>query len=407
MSTVTRGSVSRRGALLLAAVAAAVALLATGCDTIDKADRPVPLPKLVNRVAIRRVWHTHLGGETPQLRLGLGVAADGERIFAASHSGLVEAFDVRTGRRLWRRKVKAPLSGGPGVGAGLLVVGSSKGDLIALSEDSGTQRWRRHINAEILSAPAVGSDLVVVRGVDGRLVGLNASDGSDSWVVDQQVPRLSLRGASRPILVGDLAVSGFDNGHVQAVVRATGAAAWNAAVDEPRGNGELQRLIDVDAPVVADGDDLFAVAYQGHVARLSRDTGQIVWKHEWSSYRGLALADDALYVTGADGAVARLDRATGAVLWQKNLLTRRELTAPAVYQGRIVVADLAGYVHWFDAADGTYLARASAGRKRVSAAPLVVGDLLLVFTDGGELSAFRAGRTTAPARQPRPAPPQR
>jgi hypothetical protein len=30
-----------------------------------------------------------------------------------------------------------------------------------------------------------------------------------------------------------------------------------------------------------------------------------------------------------------------------------------------------------------------AGKGRVSAAPVVAGDLLLVFTDAGELSAFR------------------
>ena len=379
------------------------AVLLAGCNSVDKAERPATLEKLVNRVAIKRVWSTHLSGEAPKLRLGLGMAVDGNRVFAASHSGVIEAFDVGSGRRLWRVQVKAPLSGGPGAGDGLIVIGSSKGDVIALSETDGAQRWRHHVNAEILSAPAVGRDLVIVRGVDGRLQALSSASGAESWVVDQQVPRLSLRGESRPILVGDLAVCGFDNGHVEAVVRDSGAVAWNTAVDEPHGNSELQRLIDVDAPVVSDGEDLFAVAYQGHVARLTRETGQILWKHEWSSYRGLALDGNALYVTSADGVLARMDRASGTVQWQQKLLTRRELTAPAVFGGRVVVADLDGFVHWFDAADGTYLARVSAGKGRVSAAPMVLGDLLLVFTDRGELSAFHAGSATAPPAPPRPA----
>ena len=94
---------------------------------------------------------------------------------------------------------------------------------------------------------------------------------------------------------------------------------------------------------------------------------------------------------------------SGAVQWQQKMLARRELTAPAVFGGRVVVADLDGFVHWFDVADGAYLARVSAGKGRVSNTPLVVGDLLLVFTDRGELSAFRAGATTAPAPPPQPA----
>jgi outer membrane protein assembly factor BamB len=398
--SILRRSPAAAGVALLALCLSAAWLLA-GCSTTPKNELPTPLAKkMFNRVAIHRVWHTRLSGEAPKLRLGLELAVDGGRLFAASHSGFVEAFDVTSGRRLWRQRVRAPLSGGPGVGHGLVLVGSSKGDVIALAEADGTLRWHRHLNAEILSAPVVGSDLVVVRGVDGRLAGLAAADGAESWVVDQQVPRLSLRGVSRPVLAGDLAVCGFDDGHVVAVVRTTGAVAWNTAVDEPHGNGELQRLIDVDAPVVASGQDLFAVAYQGHVARITRETGQIVWKHEWSSYRGLAVDGDAVYVSSADGVLGRMDRNNGAVQWQQNALARRELSAPVVFGGRVVVGDLAGYVHWFDAATGAYLSRAQAGKRRVSAAPLVVGDLLVASTDGGDLSAFRASSTTLPAPPP-------
>jgi outer membrane protein assembly factor BamB len=390
------------GAALLS-VCLSAALLLGGCNTVPKSELPAPLAKnMFNRVPIRRVWHTRLSGEKPKLRLGLGLAVDGERLFAASHSGEVEAFDVATGRRLWRRRIRAPLSGGPGVGQGIVVVGSSKGDLIALGEADGALRWHGHVNSEILSAPVVGSDLVVVRGVDGRLEALTVRDGTQTWVVDQQVPRLSLRGVSRPVLAGELAICGFDDGHVEAIVRSTGAVAWNTAIDEPHGNGELQRLIDVDAPVVAAGPDLFAVAYQGHVARLTRETGQIVWKHELSSYRGLAVDGNGIYVSSADGVLERMDRSSGTVQWQQNVLARRELTAPAVYGGRIVVGDLAGYVHWFDEATGAYLSRAQAGKQRISATPLVAGDLLLVFTDGGDLTAFRAASTTLPAPAPKP-----
>ena len=81
------------------------------------------------------------------------------------------------------------------------------------------------INAELLSAAAIGNGLVIVRAVDGKLHGLSARDGSENWVVDQQVPRLSLRGTSRPIIAGDFAVCGFDNGRVVAVTVGNGSAA--------------------------------------------------------------------------------------------------------------------------------------------------------------------------------------
>lgn len=372
------------------AVGLCLAALATGCSK-DKADKPLELVPLHNRIDVKTVWHTKIGGEQPKLRLGLGVAVDEQRVFAASHKGRVYAFDLNSGRQLWERPVKAPLSAGPAAGSGLIVVGSSKGDIIAMSEENGAPRWRVRINAEILSAPAIGNGLVVVRAVDGRLHGLSAKDGSEYWVIDQQVPRLSLRGTGAPVIAGELAICGFDNGRVVAVATSNGSSAWEAPVGQSHGSTELQRLIDVDAAVVSDQDDLFAVAYQGRVAKLVRETGQVEWTRDLSSFRGLAVDANAVYVSTADGELVRLDRRTGAEQWRVKSLERRQISAPAVYRGRVVVGDLAGFVHWFDLATGDPVARVLIGKKqRISAQPVVAGDLLLVFGDNGELSALRA-----------------
>src|SRR6185437_3174277 len=123
--------------------------------------------------------------------------------------------------------------------------------------------------------------------------------------------------------------------------------------------------------------------------RLDRNSGRIGWTHDLSSYRGLAADDASLYVAGADGTLVKLSRSTGAVLWQQRVLARRQLSTPAVYHGQIVVGDLQGYVHWFDPANGTYLARVRVGKSHITTAPVVAGDLLLVFNDDGTLAAYR------------------
>jgi outer membrane protein assembly factor BamB len=387
-------------------------LLCVGCSSPSakkNSDKPVALIPIPNHLAVQRVWSAKLGGEAPKLRLGLGVAASATHLFAANHKGTVESRELQTGHLMWRRELKAPLSAGPATALGIVVVASSKGEVIALDETDGKPRWRIRINAEILSAPAIGNDLVVVRTVDGKLHGLSISDGADLWVADQQVPRLSLRGTSEPIIVGDLAISGFDNGRVMAVARGNGGTAWDAPVGQSHGSTELQRLIDVDARVMAAGDDLFAVAYQGRVARIARETGQIIWARDLSSYRGLAVDDNALYVSTSDGELTRVDRSNGTEQWTQKSLARRQLTAPAIYDGRVVVADAGGVVHWLDPANGEFLARAEIGKavgrkpvqskgisykRRISATPLVAGGLLLVFSDSGEISAYRAGSAT-------------
>ena len=196
---------------MLAGVLLCTGLVCAGCSSTSKSkkkeDAPAVLVPFANHIELQRAWSTNLSGEAPKLRLGLGVCADGERVFAASHKGVLEAFDVESGKVLWRRNLKAPLAGGPAAGHGLVVVGSSKGEVIALSQSDGQPRWRIRINAEILSPAAIDENLVVVRGVDGRMHGLSASDGSELWLAEQQVPRLSLRGTGPPSAM-ELAVLG-------------------------------------------------------------------------------------------------------------------------------------------------------------------------------------------------------
>ncbi|MFO1401602.1 MAG: outer membrane protein assembly factor BamB [Steroidobacteraceae bacterium] len=375
----------------------AVALLSTlalgACAHNTKKGESTKPAKLVGfkpAVRIERVWHASVGGQAPKLRVGLGAAVDGAAAYAAGHKGDVAAFDLQKGRRLWQRDLRAPLSAGPGAGEGLVVVGTSGGAVIALAAANGAERWRVQVGSELLATPVVGGGLVLVRAVDGRLLALDAGDGSRRWVADQQVPRLSLRGNGPPLISNDLAICGFDNGRLVAVTLSGGAPAWDIAVGQAHGSTEIQRLIDLDAPVVADGDDLYAAGYQGRVARIVRDSGQLLWTRDLSSYRGLAVTADAVYVSTSEGQVVRLDRRTGTEKWRQKALLRRGLSAPVVVDGRVVVGDYDGVVHWLDAEDGHFLARSKAGG-RISAPPRVLdGGRVLFFDDKGGLSVFRA-----------------
>ncbi len=70
-------------------------------------------------------------------------------------------------------------------------------------------------------------------------------------------------------------------------------------------------------------------------------------------------------------------------------LKNRGLSALAVAGEYVVVADLEGYVHWFDRATGAVAARVKTGGDRVTNAPLSVDGTLYVITDKGDISALR------------------
>jgi outer membrane protein assembly factor BamB len=209
-----------------------------------------------------------------------------------------------------------------------------------------------------------------------------------------------------PVVVRDVAISGFDNGRVLAVNLADGATVWDAPVSPSHGRTELERLNDIDAAVKVVGDDVFVAGFQGRAAMLALDSGQIWWTRELSSYRGVDVDDDQLYVSTSGGEVVALKRRTGVEVWRNDTLKRRSLSAPAVAGEFVAVADLDGYVHWFDRTTGTLAGRIKTGGDRVTNAPLAVNDNIYVISDKGDLVALHGVAVAARAARAQKAPQQ-
>jgi outer membrane protein assembly factor BamB len=373
--------------------ALAALLIVAGCSKDKDVEPPAQLVKFPDKLPVKELWSDKVGGGKKQvkLRLGLGPAVDDGLVFAASDKGEVVAVNLDTGRQVWVKKFKKmQFSAGPGAAVGMVVIGSTKGWVIALEATSGKELWRRRVNSELLSAPAISEKVVVMRSVDGRLHGFDSTNGKVLWSVEQQVPRLSLRGTATPVIAKEIAVSGFDNGKVMAVSLATGDTVWDTALASPHGRTELDRLVDIDSAVSIVGDNVFATGFQGRTAMLALDSGQIWWAHDMSSYRGLAVDDENIFVTQSDGVVVAMRQRDGSELWRNDKLKRRALSAPAITSSAVAVADFQGYLHWLDKTSGELVARERVAKFRVSSQPVAVQNTVVVLTDAGNLAAFRA-----------------
>jgi outer membrane protein assembly factor BamB len=379
-------SLTARYPRLLAAFA--VLGLLAACDKDKDVEPPAELVNFKESIKVQRVWNVSLGGAEDVMRVGLAPAADAERVYAAGFDGEVIAVQAATGKTVWRIKTRTQLTGGPGVGAGLVVVGGVNGEVIALEQASGARRWSVQVGGEVLSAPAVAADAVIVRTVAGQLVGLATDDGRQIWREDQQIPRLTLRGVASPVIAGNAAICGFDNGRVLSVATRNGEVFWEQLVSPARGRTELERIVDIDSAVKISGQDIFVAGFQGRVAMLALDSGQAWWSREVSSHRGLDVDDERVYISNAEGEVLALRRRSGVDLWKQSGLRMRRLSAPAVIGKHVAVADFEGYVHWLDVETGAFVARSKTGG-RISNPPVVVGDLVVFQDDEGRVTALR------------------
>ena len=354
----------------------------------DEELEPLELVDIEQTLDVRKLWSEKLGEGTESLRIGLNPSGDGNRIYAASYDGNVSAFNPENGDRVWQTELELNLSAGPGVGEGIVVVAGYDGDLVALDADDGSEQWRFNIVSETLAKPAIADSSVVVYSIDGRLRVYSALDGRELWSLARDVPALTQRGSSSPIITGNTVIAGSDNGRLLAVDLDDGIIEWESVLTPVSGRSDLDRLADIDGDMAIVGQDIYAVGYNGRLASLAAESGQLLWTREISSPSGVAVDWNNVYTVGDGGEVLALLRRNGDDVWRQESLLRREPTRPVAFNTAVVVGDFEGYVHFFNNFDGRPVARERVGQGMISGAPVVMGDKLFVQSEDGELATF-------------------
>lgn len=376
-------------------LSAALALLAlAGCSTVeDTAAPPAPLPEFERAARLVKVWSDHTGNAFNERWIALQPAAVDGTLFTANVDGHVTAYDAKTGERRWRTDLDTWLSAGVGAGEDTVYVVSSEGTLFALDAADGSERWRRELEAEVLAPPAVATstNTLFVRTTGGQVLALSTETGATRWRYSFEVPPLSLRGSSAPVPVTGGVLVGQDDGQIVALAGDTGEVLWKTTVAPPEGRSPIERMVDIDGDLAIGRGVLYAVSYQGRIAKIEPSRGRILWARELSSYAGLAVDGERVYVTDADSHVRALDPATGATLWVQKKLAHRRLTAPVPIPGTdyLAVADFAGYVHLLTRADGRIVAREYTGGFGILADPVPLGGgRFAVQTHGAKIIVF-------------------
>jgi outer membrane protein assembly factor BamB len=367
-----------------------VALLG-GCASDSKIERepPAPLPSFTAEAEVSELWSVRVGWSGANRGLNLSPQLDGDVLYAGDHKGWVSAFNSATGKRLWETGLDMSVSGAVGVGEDVVVLGNSKGRVVALDKSTGAKLWETEVSSEILAPAAVHAGVAVVQSVDGKVVGLSTTDGKRLWLHERSEPALSLRGTSRPVIAGDLVLTGFASGKIVALGLRDGHLQWEFVVAPPRGRNEIERLVDVDVAPLLLGEALFAVSYQGKIIAVELRTGRVAWSRDMSSFTGMEVDRSNIYLTDEKDQVLALDLRTGASVWKQDRLRARQLNAPVLSEGYIVVGDYEGYVHWLSREDGHFVARQRVGSDAIRTRAITGTQALYVANEDGTLAALR------------------
>jgi outer membrane protein assembly factor BamB len=339
--------------------------------------KPVFTPKIL--------WQGSVGSADKQAFFPVVV---GNVVYATGAAGQITAFDAANGRQTARFEAGQRLSGAVGAGDGLVVVGTPKGEVLAINRD-GKLQWKAQLSGEVLAPPKVAGGVVVARAGDGRIFGLDVANGKRKWVYQRSLPALSVRSHAGVVVQRGAVFAGFPGGRMVAVSLATGSVGWEAIVAVPRGTTELERVADITSLPVVDDHRVCAVAFQGRVACFEVLSGTSIWARDLSSIAGMGADARNLYITDDRNAIVALDKSNGASLWKQDKLFGRGVTGPLALGRYVVVGDFEGYVHFLSREDGSFAARIATDGSAILVPPLALDmSSFLVQTRNGGVFAI-------------------
>ena len=369
-------------------------------------DEPAPLVQFDEEVKVQRLWRSSVGDGLGRKYLRLSPVVDENLVFAADGYGTVAAYDRRTGKRDWEVQIHdldsgffdwldfidrtdpSFVSGGLGFGQGLILVGTTFGEVVALEVADGNELWRANVGSEVVSAPTATRQGVFAQSIDGQLIALSKDTGQLMWTYDNQVPILTLRGTGSPVENDRVVYAGFANGKVGAFRAENGEPLWEHRVMLPEGRSELERLVDVDSTPLLVGSGVYVASYHGRIKSLSQRDGRARWEQEISTYLDLADGYGQIYAIDDEDVVRAFDQQTGEENWVQESFKRRKLTAPIAFSNYVVFGDDEGYLHIIAQRDGRLLGRRKLDGDGLRSNLIVADDTIYALSNSGSLQAL-------------------
>jgi outer membrane protein assembly factor BamB len=362
---------------------AVTALLA--CSGNTRVRKPSELVTVTNQFDMQPVWSTSVGSSEG---FNFHPVVAGDAVYAASHRGNLVKIDLASGGKVWEASVPERLSIGPGSDGRTTVAVSTKGTVYAF-DDTGKQIWKVNVSSEVLSEPIVAGGIVVVRALDNRFIGLDALTGTRKWIYQRQQSALSLRVGYGMLAIGnEVIVTGFAGGRFGMIAISNGGLVWETPVSFPKGFSEIERLNDVTAKPSMEGEIICAVSYQGRIGCGQARTGNLIWFKDYSSYTGTAQSPELVFSANEKSYVTAFATKDGTQVWENIQFTYRDVGESLAVGKVLLFGDAQGYVHALSQSNGEIIARIRHDSNPISAAPIAVGGLILIQSQGGKIAAY-------------------
>ena len=355
--------------------------------------------------SLTEAWRADIGrgGGYRRVILAQPVVSAG-RVFAMDSAGVVTAFQLSNGERIWRAKTRRNDDDSTNVGGGLaeangvLYAVNGLAELVAFDAATGGVKWRRDIAAPARSAPTLVEGRLFCLTIDDRLLALTTATGRQIWQYQATNATTAMLGQPAPAYANGLLVAGFASGDLACLRADTGTVVWTDNLATETGPANLANFSSIRGRPVIANDEVLAIGLGGEAVGIDLPSGRRLWQKNVASVNSPWVAGNWMFIVSADQKMAAISTADGLVAWasqlpqwnnpakQKNAIS---WFGPVLLRDRLVVAGTSKDALSVSPYTGRILSRQKLSAAAAPLEPVVADGTLLMVSDDGRLLALR------------------
>ena len=351
---------------------------------VDNAEPPALLVEFQESASLNVLTEIDIGDNSINFSASSSLELE-QDIVSVTAKGLLTVFNKKSSAVRMQKDLELKYASAIGGNKNIYILGTRSGLVYAIEPSSATVLWKSRVSSEVLARPVVSDKTVIVKTVDGQLTALDVDSGKEKWIYKREVPALSVRGNSEPLLMQDKVISGLDNGKIVIVNLDTGILFWEKTITVPRGRTEIERLVDIDADLLVNNNVIYIAGFQGRIVALDIQSGDFLWTKKMSVTHNMTFEDNKLYVTDSMSHVWALDAATGATIWKQSVFTARKLSSPVLINDYLLLTDFEGYLHVIAKADGHQVSRLNVDDSGITSAPVIFNDKIYLQSNNSDI----------------------
>jgi outer membrane protein assembly factor BamB len=250
----------------------------------------------------------------PDEELSSPVISEDGVLYVGSSSGNLLAIDAEKNRRLWTHIASSPINSAPAVYEGIVCFGASDGALKCLDRLGGRVIFEFQSRSEINSSPVIMDKALYFSSADKRLYAISTETGEKLWMYSRPLTHAVLpRIMASPAYYNGRIYQLFGDGFLAAIDARTGVEAWVRKV-----------INDFDSPYasrrtpLATGSRVYVIDHANSIIALDAETGEQRDTLAFSEAHDLLVAKDTLVYAGLSK-VSAMDIPQKKILWTRDM----------------------------------------------------------------------------------------